>query len=66
MSKFNMYVKTIIRNNEDKILLIRENRTDNKDRWDLPGAPLTDDESFELKMYKNRLDTIFIQKKLLE
>ena len=53
MSKFNMYVKTIIRNNEDKILLIRENRTDNKDRWDLPGAPLTDDESFDEALIEN-------------
>lgn len=47
MSKFNMHVKTIIRNEEDKILLICENRDDRKDRWDLPGAPLTEDQSFD-------------------
>ena len=47
MSTFNMHVKTIISNEVGKVLLLKENRSDRKKRWDLPGATLTEDESFD-------------------
>ena len=47
MSTFNMHVKTIITNEVGKVLLLKENRSDRKKRWDLPGATLTEDESFD-------------------
>lgn len=53
MSKFNMHVKTIINNEAGKILLLKENTTDRKKRWDLPGAPLSADESFDEALVKN-------------
>lgn len=47
MKTFKMYVKTVVSNDEGKILLLKEKREDRKSRWDLPGAVLTNDDSFD-------------------
>lgn len=47
MKTFNMYVKTLIPNEKGKILLLKQKTMDKKPRWDLPGVPLTEDESFD-------------------
>lgn len=47
MKTFNMYVKTLIRNEQGRILLLKQKRMDDRPRWDLPGVPLTEDESFD-------------------
>lgn len=53
MKMFSMYVKTVISNEENKILLLKENRMDKKPRWDLPGTILTDDDSFDEAVINN-------------
>ncbi len=47
MKTFNMYVKTVIYNEQDKLLLLKEKRDDDKNRWDLPGATFTEEQSFD-------------------
>lgn len=42
-----MHVKTVIKNEHQKILLLKEKRDDKKIRWDLPGAKFTEDQSFD-------------------
>ncbi|WP_455645999.1 NUDIX hydrolase [Methanosphaera sp.] len=53
MKTFNMYVKTIVSSEHGKILLIKQKRMDNKPRWDLPGAPLTEEQSFDETVVHN-------------
>ena len=53
MKTFNMYVKTLIQNDKGKILLVKQNSMDGKPKWDLPGVPLTEDESFDDAVTKN-------------
>lgn len=53
MNTFNMHVKTIIRSEHGKILLLKQKRMDKKARWDLPGAPLTEDQSFDETVLTN-------------
>ncbi len=47
MRTFNMYVKTIITNDQGNILLLKQKRDDNKQRWDLPGSTFTEEQSFD-------------------
>ena len=35
MKTFKMYVKTVVSNDEGKILLLKEKREDRKSRWDM-------------------------------
>lgn len=53
MKTFNMYVKTVIYNEQDKILLLKEKREDDKNRWDLPGATFTEEQSFDETVITN-------------
>ena len=53
MKTFNMYVKTVIRNEEDKILLLKQKREDEKQRWDLPGSTFTEEQSFDETVITN-------------
>ncbi len=47
MKTFNMYVKTVIYGEHDKILLLKQKRDDEKQVWDLPGATFTEEQSFD-------------------
>ena len=47
MRTFNMYVKTIIANDQGNILLLKQKRYDDKQRWDLPGSTFTEEQSFD-------------------
>ncbi len=53
MKTFNMYVRTVIYNEQDKILLLKEKREDDKNRWDLPGATFTEEQSFDETVITN-------------
>ncbi len=53
MKTFNMYVETVIYNEQDKILLLKEKRDDDKIRWDLPGATFTEEQSFDETVITN-------------
>jgi len=53
METFNMYVKTLVINEQNKILLLKRKTMDGKPRWDLPGVPLTEDESFDEAVTNN-------------
>lgn len=53
MKTFKMYVRTVVSNNNGKILLLKEKRMDRKARWDLPGSVLTDEESFDEAVINN-------------
>jgi ADP-ribose pyrophosphatase YjhB (NUDIX family) len=48
-----MYVKTVIYNEHDKLLLLKEKREDKKQRWDLPGATFTEEQSFDETVITN-------------
>ena len=48
-----MYVKTVIANEEGRILLLKEKSMDKQPKWDLPGVPLTEDESFDETVINN-------------
>ncbi len=50
---FNMYVRTVITSEHDKILLLKQNRMDKKAVWDLPRTPLTEEESFDESVTNN-------------
>ena len=50
---FNMYVRTVITSEHDKILLLKQNRMDKKPVWDLPRTPLTEEESFDESVTNN-------------
>lgn len=53
MKPFNMYVRTVITSEHDKILLLKQNRMDKKPVWDLPRTPLTEEESFDESVTNN-------------
>ena len=53
MKMFNMYVKTVITNDQGRILLLKEKSMDKQPKWDLPGVPLTEDESFDETIINN-------------
>ena len=53
MKPFNMYVRTVITGEHDKILLLKQNRMDKKPVWDLPRTPLTEEESFDESVTNN-------------
>lgn len=53
MKTFNMYVKTVIYNEQNKLLLLKEKRDDKKNRWDLPGATFTEEQSFDETVITN-------------
>lgn len=53
MKTFKMYVETVIYNEQNKILLLKEKRDDNKNRWDLPGATFTEEQSFDETVITN-------------
>ena len=53
MKTFNMYVRTLIQNDKGKILLVKQKSMDGKPHWNLPGVPLTEDESFDDAVTKN-------------
>ena len=53
MKTFNMYVKTVIYNEQNKLLLLKEKREDEKNRWDLPGATFTEEQSFDETVINN-------------
>lgn len=53
MKTFNMYVKTVIYNEHEKILLLKQKREDKKQRWDLPGATFTEEQSFDETVINN-------------
>ena len=53
MKTFNMYVKTLIPNEQGRILLVKEKRMDERPRWDLPGVAVTEDESFDEAISKS-------------
>lgn len=53
MKTFKMYVKTVIYNEQDKILLLNKKREDNKPSWDLPGATFTEEQSFDETIINN-------------
>ena len=53
METFNMYVKTLVINEQNKILLLKQKTMDEKPKWDLPGVPLTEDESFDEAVTNN-------------
>lgn len=53
MKTFKMYVRTVVSNENGKILLLKEKRMDRKARWDLPGSVLTDEESFDEAVINN-------------
>ncbi|MBE6485597.1 MAG: hypothetical protein E7Z85_01990 [Methanosphaera stadtmanae] len=53
MKTFNMYVKTVIYNEQNKLLLLKEKREDEKNRWDLPGATFTEEQSFDETVITN-------------
>ena len=48
-----MYVKTVIYNEQNKLLLLKEKREDDKNRWDLPGATFTEEQSFDETVITN-------------
>jgi len=48
-----MYVETVIYNEQNKILLLKEKRDDDKIRWDLPGATFTEEQSFDETVITN-------------
>ncbi len=47
MKAFNMYVKTIITSEHNKVLLLKEKTENKRPLWDLPGCQLDDEESFD-------------------
>lgn len=53
MTTFNMYVKTLVINEQNKILLLKQKSMTDTPRWDLPGVPLTEDESFDEAVTNN-------------
>lgn len=53
MTTFNMYVKTVIRNEQNKVLLLKQKREDNKQHWDLPGSTFTEEQSFDETVITN-------------
>lgn len=53
MKTFKMYVETVIYNEQNKILLLKEKRDDKKNRWDLPGATFTEEQSFDETVITN-------------
>lgn len=53
METFNMYVKTLVINENNKILLLKRKTMDETPTWDLPGVPLTEDESFDEAVTNN-------------
>lgn len=53
MKTFKMYVKTVIYNEQEKILLLNRKREDNKPSWDLPGATFTEEQSFDETIINN-------------
>lgn len=53
MKTFNMYVKTVIYNEQNKLLLLKEKREDDKNRWDLPGSTFTEEQSFDETVITN-------------
>lgn len=53
METFNMYVKTLVINEQNKILLLKRKTMDETPKWDLPGVPLTEDESFDEAVTNN-------------
>lgn len=53
MKTFNMYVKTLIYNETGKILLLKRKNLKSTPQWDLPGTPLTEDESFDEAITRN-------------
>jgi ADP-ribose pyrophosphatase YjhB (NUDIX family) len=53
METFNMYVKTLVINEKNKILLLKQKTMDETPRWDLPGVHLTEDESFDEAVTNN-------------
>lgn len=53
MKTFNMYVKTFILNERNKVLLLREKRMDKKPLWDLPGSKFTEEQSFDESVITN-------------
>ena len=53
MKTFNMYVKTVIYNEQNKLLLLKQKREDDKNRWDLPGATFTEEQSFDETVVTN-------------
>ena len=48
-----MYVKTIIRNEQNKVLLLKQKREDDKQCWDLPGSTFTEEQSFDETVITN-------------
>ena len=53
MKTFNMYVKTVIYSEHDKILLLKQKREDNEQLWDLPGTIFTEEQSFDETVIAN-------------
>lgn len=53
MKTFNMHVKTVITSEHGKILLLKQKRMDKKPRWELPGAPLNEEQSFDETVINN-------------
>lgn len=53
MKTFKMYVKTVIYNEQEKILLLKEKIEDDKPSWDLPGATFTEEQSFDETVINN-------------
>lgn len=53
MKTYTMYVKTVITSEHGKILLLKQKRADKKQRWDLPGATFTEEQSFDETVITN-------------
>ncbi|RAP52591.1 MAG: hypothetical protein BZ138_02830 [Methanosphaera sp. rholeuAM270] len=53
MKTFKMYVKTVIFNEQDKILLLNKKIGENNPNWDLPGAAFTEEQSFDETVINN-------------